>query len=254
MTNDSNLEEYRLPDLYDLENPEDEEVNKFCLWLANTYGGPILDLGCGTGRVTIPLARSGYDVTGLDVVPEMLERARVKASGLPVQWVEADARNYHLEKKFRLILENGSVFMHMLTREDQAAFLKRVKEHLAPGGVFAVGLLFPHPDYLRTNLDEKDWFSYSDDLGREVKVSGVEAYDELLQVKTETAIRRITTKDGSEMTFHAPLSLRYTFPQEMEALLDRCGFSIEQRLGGMDHSPLTNESRFMLFLCGSKEE
>lgn len=254
MNEDSNLQEYRQPDLYDLENPEDDEANKFYLWLANSYGGPILDLGCGTGRVTIPLARNGFEITGLDIVPEMLDRARAKATELPVHWVEADTRAYHLGEKYRLILENGSVFMHMLTREDQSAFLERVREHLAPGGVFTTSMLFPHPDYLHTNPEEKDWYSYTDDLGREVKVSGTEAYDELLQIKTETAIRRIMSKDGEKTKFQAPLSLRYTFPQEMEALLAHCGFQIAQRFGGMDWSPLTNDSRFMVFLCCLKGE
>jgi SAM-dependent methyltransferase len=245
----SNLDEYRHPDLYDIENADFDPEGPFYLELARELGGPVLEIGCGTGRMTIPLAKAGLDMTGLDIVPEMLARAKEKAGDLPITWVEADARSYSLGKKFRFIFECGSVFMHQLTNADQQAFLERVREHLAPGGMFVVSLFFPHRENLENVPEEKEWFSYSDALGQMVRVSGSEVYDELAQVKNETAIRRITLLNGEEQVLAAPLCLRYTFPQEMEALLDHAGFRIIERYGGADRSPLTAESRFLVYVC-----
>lgn len=96
------LEEYLHPDLYDLENPDFEPEGPFYLSIARETGGPVLELGCGTGRYTIPLARAGLAVTGLDRTPAMLDEARAKAGDLPIQWVEADARDYQLGPLFGL--------------------------------------------------------------------------------------------------------------------------------------------------------
>jgi SAM-dependent methyltransferase len=247
-----NLDEYLHPDLYDLENPDIEPEFSFLCAIAREVGGPVLELGCGTGRFTLPLAREGFAITGLDVVPGMLALARQKAGELPIRWVEADARNFHLGEQFRFIFENGSVFMHMLTNADQDDFLACVREHLAPGGRFLVSIFFPHPDLLLDVKEEKGWFNYQDGQGRTVRVSGTEEYDELRQIKLETAIRRVTGPDGAEQVYIAPLSLRYTFPQEMDRLLDGAGFQVVERLSGPDRTPLSAASRFLVYLCALK--
>lgn len=252
MTGYTNMDEYLHPDLYDLENPDFEPEGIMFLDYARRTGGPVLDLGCGTGRMTIPLARHGLDVTGVELFPAMLERARAKAGGLPITWVEADARDVHLGRKFGLIMESGGVFMHMLTRADQEAYLATVVEHLAPNGLFVFSIFFPHPDRIMSAPEEKDWFTYQDEQGRSVRVSGTEIYDELTQVKVETAIRRISGPDGEEIVYEAPLSLRYTFPQEMEALLDHAGLAVLERYGSPERAPLTYESPFIVYVCGLK--
>ena len=243
MTGYTNMDEYLHPDLYDLENPDFEPDGLMFLDYARQTGGPLLDIGCGTGRMTIPLAQHGLDVTGVELFPAMLERAKAKAGDLPIHWVEGDARNFHLGRTFGLILEGGCVFMHMLTRADQEAYLARVVEHLAPHGRFVVSIFFPHPDRLATELEEKDWFTYQDEQGRPVRVSGYETYDELAQIKVETAVRHVSGADGEETVYVAPLSLRYTFPQEMEALLDHAGLVLLNQAAGLVAQPV------MLGLC-----
>jgi len=252
MVDHSNLEEYSSPELYDLENPDFEPEGSFYLSIAKETGGPILELGCGTGRFTIALARNGLPITGLDAAPGMLALARLKAGDLPIEWIEADARDFHLGRRFKLIIEGGSVFMHMLTNADQLTFLARAQEHLAPDGRFALSLLFPHAARLRTDLEEKEWFTYQDGQGGTVRVSGTDEYDELRQVKTETAIRRIVSSNGEETVRIAPLQLRYTFPQEMESLLGRAGLEVKERYGGPDRSPLKQNSQYLVFVCAGK--
>ncbi len=248
----TNLEEYQDPEIYDLENAPSDLDESFYLSLAHEVGGPVLELGCGTGRMTIPMAKAGLEITGLDVTSAMLEQARRKAGDLPIQWMEADVRSFHLGRQFNFIFECGSVFMHMLSNADQRAFLQHVYEHLADAGRFVFSVLFPHPRYLQTLEAEEEWYTIQDDKGRTIKVSGYQTYDELSQVVTETAIRRIKAADGNESILEAPLRKRYTFPQEMEALLDANGFIIKERYGGPDRSALTSASMFMVYICAKK--
>lgn len=255
-----NLIEYADPDLYDLENARFEPDGPFFLALARRFGGPVLELGCGTGRLTIPLAREGFAMTGLDITPAMLARAREKSRGLPIEWVEADARAFHLSRHFPLIFESGATFQHMHLRADQEALLACVRAHLAPGGRFVCGVLFPSFEMLENVDEEKEWFTYQNREGREIRVSGTEHYDPLTQIKTETAFRRWHDAAGREVTRIAPLQLRYVFPQEMEALLHYNGFTVLERYGDCDFSPLAATSRSMFYLtcatdaCGATIE
>jgi len=244
-----NLEEYADPEIYDLENWEFDPDGSFFLAFAKKLGGPVLELGCGTGRVTIPLAQKGVDITGLDLAPAMIERAKRKAGGLPIQWIVQDARSFRLGRPFRLIFETGSVFQHVLTRPDQEAILARVREHLEHDGRYIASLMFPQPDLLTPVDAEQEWYTYQNHAGQEIRVSGTEDYDPVRQVKLETAYRRWRDERGQELLKLAPLSLRYVFPQEMEALLHYNGFQVLDRFGDWDSSPLTDKSRLMIFVC-----
>lgn len=249
MNQQDNLLEYSDPEIYDLENSDFEPDGPFILSLARELLGAALELGCGTGRLTIPLAQNGVEITGLDIVPGMIERASQKADGLPIEWILADARTFQLGRKFRLIFESGSVFRHMLTRADQEAYLGRAWEHLEDDGRLIVNSLFPRPRDLICTETEEDWFTEQHPDGYEIRVSGVDKYDAVRQVKMETAYRRWTDAHGQEIVQVAPLSLRYIFPQEMEALLHYSGFEILERYGDVDRSPLTNDSRYLIYIC-----
>jgi SAM-dependent methyltransferase len=131
-----NLQDFADADNYDLEDDSDTGV-AFYAALAHETGGPALEIGCGTGRVSIPIASQGFAVTGLDIVPGMLERARRKSALLPVHWVEGDGRSFELGERFRLIFLTGNAFQLFLTRTDQEALLKQVHRHLYDDGLFA---------------------------------------------------------------------------------------------------------------------
>lgn len=153
-----NLGEYADPEIYDLENQDFEPDGLFLLEVAKELNCPVLEVGCGTGRIKIPLAQNQVDMTGLDVVPGMIQRAKQKAGDLPIHWVIEDIRCFHLERSFRLVFETGSVFQHLLTRLDQESYLARVREHLEDQGKFIFGLMFPHPELLTSEETEKEWF------------------------------------------------------------------------------------------------
>src|SRR5437868_14285147 len=131
-----NLEEFADPANYDIEDSSDTGV-AFYTALAQETGGPVLELACGTGRVSIPIARLGIPVTGLDIVPGMLDRARSKSAGLAARWVEGDARTFSLGEQFGLVFLTGNAFQAFLTRADQEALLGRVHAHLLDECLFA---------------------------------------------------------------------------------------------------------------------
>jgi cyclopropane fatty-acyl-phospholipid synthase-like methyltransferase len=253
MTEHDNFIEYSDPEIYDLENQDFEQDEAFILSYAQKPGGTVLELGCGTGRVTIPLARRGVDIAGVDVVSEMVERGRQKSKGLPIEWIVADIRTLQLGRKFKLIFELGSVFHHMLTRQDQEAFLARAREHLAEDGQLITSLFFPHPGRLASTEAEETWYTVRRPDGIEIHVSGIDHYDALRQIRTETAYRRWTNADGQENLRVAPLSLRTVFPQEMETLLYYNGFEIVEQYGGTDFSPLSNDSSFQVYICRKRK-
>ncbi|MBE0670745.1 MAG: class I SAM-dependent methyltransferase [Anaerolineales bacterium] len=244
-----NLGEYSDPKLYDAENRDFEPDGPFILSLVKQLGGAVLELGCGTGRITIPLAQNGVEIVGLDVVPGMVDLARQKSEGMPIEWVVADVRNYQLGRKFKLIFESGSVFHHMLTRQDQEAYLARVREHLEDEGRLVLSLFFPKARNLVSTDVVEEWFTAEHPDGYEIKVSGIDEYDDFRQVKTETAYRRWTDASGKELLQVAPLSLRYVFPQEMEALLHYGGFEIVEQYGDFDRGPVTKESGLITLVC-----
>jgi SAM-dependent methyltransferase len=244
----SNLEEYIDPERYDMETHQFEPDGSFLLALAQQLGGPVLELGCGTGRLAIPLAQHGIDMTGLDIVPGMLARAKQKAGDLPIAWVEADARAFQLGRKVRLIFDNGAAFMHVLARTDHEAILACVREHLDTDGRYVLCVSMLQPTQM-TDKEEREWFSYVDHQGCEVRVSGTERYDLVRQIYHEDAVRRWRDEAGQEVIRHAPLARRIFFPPELEALLHYNGFTVLDRYGSWDASPLTNESHTMIFVC-----
>ena len=253
MDNSENLSEYADPEIYDLENQDFSPDGQFFLDYAKKVSGSVLELGCGSGRVTIPLAQNNVAITGLDIVPAMIEKAKQKAGDLPIQWVVDDIRSFHLDQKYQLIFETGSVFHHLLTRLDQEQYLARVREHLDDDGKFILCLIFPHPELLVSDEVEKEWMQYEGKNGQIITVSGTDLYDPLQQVKLETAYRRWIDESGQEILKMAPLSLRYTFPQEMEMLLNYNGFDIAEKFGDWDHSALTGTSRFMIYVCSKRK-
>ena len=272
MIDHDNLEEFADPLNYDIEDDSDTGI-AFYTALARESGGPVLEIACGTGRVSIPIARLGFAVTGLDVVPGMLERARSKSAGLPACWVEADARTFDLGERFRLIFLTGNAFQAFLMRVDQEALLDRVRAHLDEDGLFAFETRNPRWANLETgdgeadgesgtvaaageglfaNLEtrdeEEEWQTYTDVSGRVVRVSKTQVYDDFAQILHWTTYRRWHA-GGQEHTKTTRIAVRYTFPRELAALLYDNGFDIVRQYGDWHLEPLTAASPSIIVVC-----
>ena len=120
------------------------------LWeeLAAGAGGEVLDLGCGTGRVALHLARRGHPVVGVDLEPQLLAALDERGAGLPVQTLHADARGFDLGRRLPLALAPMQTLQLLEGAEDRIACLRRVADHLESGGRFAASILegMPEPD------------------------------------------------------------------------------------------------------------
>jgi SAM-dependent methyltransferase len=253
----NNLEEFSDPINYDLEDRSDTGI-AFYAALAQETGGPVLEIACGTGRVSIPIAQLGFALTGLDIVPGMLERARSKSVGLPTRWIEGDARTFHLGEHFRLIFLTGNAFQAFLTNADQEALVERVRAHLHDEGLFAFETrnpLLPNSKTreglfvtLESHDEEETWPSFINANGHEVRVSRTRVYDHVAQILHMTSHKR-WHEGEEEQTKITRIALRYTFPQELAALLHYNGFTIIRQYGDWNEEPLSATSPSIISVC-----
>lgn len=245
--------EYADPARYDLEYGESISDLSFYLSLAELAEGPILDIACGTGRISLALANAGYAVTAVDVRPEMLAQAESKYGADEVVWVEQDARELQLRSKFGLAIIAGNAFQHLLTNADRDAVLKAIYRQLKPGGIFAFAVRFPNvTDLARTVETPEFWHTYLDAEGYEIVVTGTSRYDALAQVVEHHTYRHYAAS-GIPAAEPTITHLRYTFPQEIEAALKGARFQVEQRLGSFDGLELTEFAGSMIFVCRKPE-
>ena len=222
---------YDAPDLYDRLVPPGP-CEPFYLDLADRVGGPVLELACGSGRLTLPLARGGREVVGLDVSPAMLDAARVKAvrAGLEVRWVRGDMETFDLNGRFGLILVSCNSLGHLTEPDALDRALRRIREHLAPGGLFAFDVVNPRRPQLRPPDRPVTRRGHG---GSALKVRERARYCPTTQVRE--AVWTVTTPDGDAE--FGPLRLRQYLPDDLPRALDRAGFSLRERFGGFDRRP-----------------
>lgn len=132
-----------LADLYALQYANYTADLEHYTRLAERYGGPVLELGAGQGRVAAHLALRGIEVWALEPSAAMRRRGEARTAGLPVRWTDGDMRAFDLKRRFPLVLAPFNTLMHLYTPSDQDTALARVDAHLAAGGVFAFDLYSP---------------------------------------------------------------------------------------------------------------
>lgn len=228
-----------------------EDVN-FWIGEAKRHGGPILELACGTGRVAIPLAREGLEVTGLDLVGSMLEQAQVnsEAEGLEIEWVEADMRYFSIGKKFPLIICPSQSMSRILTVEDFENCLSRVKEHLTPAGVFIMELYNPSMEILGQGEDRAPFLEYEHPDGDgTVWVNVSSTYDTATQIQHLT-LHYSLPEVKEQPTEH--INIRMYFPQELEALLKYNGFEVVEKYGDFEGKGFESGDNHQIVVCRVK--
>ena len=142
-------------------------------WLPQNKDAKILELCCGTGRLTLPIAKDGYNICGVDYTSSMLEQAKEKASkaGLEIAFIEADIRTLNLQEKFELIFIPFNSIHHLYKNEDLFKALNVVKNHLKEGGLFLLDCFNPNIQYIvEATKEQKEIATYTTDDGREVLI------------------------------------------------------------------------------------
>jgi len=249
------------PDRYDAlagSVPGDVEFFTGLARQAGRDGLPVLELACGTGRVTIPVARQGVRAVGLDASEAMLGRAREKSAGTStVRWVHGDMASFRLEERFGLVYVPFRSFQHLLTVEDQLSCLASVREHLAPGGRFAVDIFNPNITMMAEWLGPKrgsvakrrDDYTHPKS-GRRTKAWETRTYRLAEQIVDSSFIDEQLDADGTVVSRdYSEFALRIIYRFEMEHLLARAGFEIEALYGDCERSELTDASPELVFVA-----
>jgi SAM-dependent methyltransferase len=248
MSGAGGYEEYAfIADLYDsVAMYRERQDVAFFVEAAQISGGPVLEIGCGTGRVLVPTARAGIDIVGLDLSPHMLdvcrERLRQESAAVQsrVQLVIADMRRFDLGRTFALTTVPFRPFQHLLTVDDQFACLASIHRHLADSGVLILDVFNPSLDALVNQpvgceFGEEPEFQTPD--GRRVtRRHKTIAQDRFNQVNQFELVYYVMHPDGREERLVHAFALRYLFRFEAEHLLARAGFSVEQVYAGYDKS------------------
>jgi SAM-dependent methyltransferase len=235
-------------ELYDHVVPYRERGDvDFFVDAAKETGGPVLEVGCGTGRVLIPTARAGIEITGLDLSPHMLAVCREKLKAEPpevrarVRLVEGDMRRFELDQTFELLTLPFRPFQHLTTLEQQLACLGCLRRHLAEGGKLILDIFNPSLESLvRKNFGEEisDEPEFVMPDGRKViRRSKVVSRDVANQINYVELICYVTHPDGHQERLVQAFPMRYLFRFEAEHLLTRAGFRVEQLYADYDKSP-----------------
>jgi SAM-dependent methyltransferase len=238
-----------LAELYDLDTGWFEDDLPFYESLVRQAGGPVLELGAGTGRVALHLARAGHDVWGIDTNDAMLERACCKAGdAVGARFVVADMRDFALDRKFALIYAGFGAFHHLLTTGDQLACLRCVERHLTDEG----RLVFDLRAIFATDWEEGDSVPLLHDWTRELpagkhvtKLRSVRV-DRAAQVQHETYYFDRVAADGTLRRVTTNVDLRFSTRYEIEGLLRETGLAVDQVYGDFDLTPFDGASDLMI--------
>ncbi len=229
-----------------------EEDIPFYLQCIEEYGEPVLELACGTGRISIPLAEEDIDITGLDISESMLEVAREKASKEEVSpdLIKADMTDFSLDKEFNTIMLPANTLLVLTGDQDLSDLFSNVRDHLSEEGRFIFSIFNPDLEKLTRNPDEEyDVTEYDDPYDEKtIKISEKTDYDSSTQIMS---LKWYYHREG-EVVSVRDWELRIIFPKEIETLLDNHGFEIEKRYGDFDRSEFKDDSPSQIIICKKK--
>lgn len=250
--------------LYDLDKWQDDLLRvevPFCLKYSIHGARDILELACGTGRVSIALAERGFNVIGLDLSESMLEQFRLRMNRLAAHVQDkldikhGDMADFDLGKKFPLIIVLLRSFQVLLDESDQRGCLRCVRRHLDNSGVFILSVLKG-----TRSMEEKwvypektSWDVINEVTGERVIKShigkAVDVWNQLVHIE---AIYRTVTPDGAISEIRDPFSLKYYLPHQLRRLLRSEGFVIEEEFGSYDERPIF-EGDEQILVCRKRE-
>jgi SAM-dependent methyltransferase len=241
---------------YDAAVPDIAGEVEFYLELAQEAkerGLRTLELTCGTGRVTVPLAKAGIPILGVDISPDMLARARAKSDGIDnVEWREGDMRSFDLGEQFGLVMIPVGSFQLLLDTQDQLDCLRCIKQHLAPGGrlAFEIGnpILTQMADLLTTRRGvyarnpARD-FVHPETGRRFLSWGTTELHPTKQQYVSRGLYEELDDEDRVIDRVHMkPMAVRYFYRYEQEHLFARAGLEIEALYGDVLKRPYTSTS------------
>ena len=222
--------------------------------------GPILELGCGTGRITLDLAQRGYKIVGLDMSDAMLDAALTKLKALPhevqakAELVKGDMTKFTVGRKFGLIIIPFRSFQHLITVEAQKSCLGCVREHLTNGGRFVVTLFNPDMRYIVRGA-ENPVRKFQDErvepgTGHTIRRYYEQSYNFNEQYFDCAFIYERIDAEGKLLDIeYDRFQMRWTWRYEMEHLLELSGFAVKALYGNYERLPYPEASDELIFVC-----
>jgi SAM-dependent methyltransferase len=250
----NNYKEYKVGDLvydaliYDGLNSFLSDLSFYEKWMPKDKDSQILELCCGTGRLTIPLAKAGLHITGVDNSKPMLEYAAFKAKNenLNISFIEADIRTFDSPTEYDLIFIPFNSIHHLYDNKDFFDTLNVVKKHLKDDGIFIFDCYNPNIQYIaEAEKNQTSIAQYSTTDGRNVKIEQTMKYESVSQVN------RIEWHYFIDDRFHSVqnLDMRMYFPKELDTYLQWCGFEIIHKYGDFDEKEFENTSDKQIIIC-----
>ena len=242
---------YDAPDLYDLMFESLEFDLGFWLEVGKTAGGPVLEVGCGTGRVLLRLLAQGIDADGVDLAPSMLERLRQKAAsrGLHARVTQGDMRDFTMPRRYARAICAFNAFAHCETIEDQLRALRCIREHLAEGGALVLHMSYPSASLWTDpsgtpvlELESKHPLS-----GNTVQLWDTRFKNVVGQCqRSEVEVREVDAAGGVVDSHRFEAIQRWVYRYELELLLALSGYARWEIFGGFEREPLERDDQQMV--------
>jgi SAM-dependent methyltransferase len=247
------IEIYDDAEFYDQEFAVRDAEIPFYLKQAQFSRGPVLEVACGTGRLTLPIARAGIDVTGLDVSAPMLAQARRKAEAerVAVTWIHQDCRTMRFDRTFAIVFSATNAMQHLLDLDSVSAFLTSAYNALHADGTLILDVFNPDPAKLArtpaTRYHHKTINNNGSDA--EIRVEIASCYQAASQILN---FHLYYTNNGRTIRTKE-VNMRCFFPEELLALCRLNGLEVVRRCGNYDESPFSDESPKQILFCRKEQ-
>lgn len=247
--NSSNTSTLRNGLIYDLSHQDLIEDIKFYIEQTIECKGKCLEVGCGTGRVTIPIQKNGVDIIGLDPSTSMLSRAKEKEPS--IEWMKGTAENFSVPEKFDIILMPFRVIQLIYDLSTLEKAFENICKHLKPEGKLIFDIFNPCIENMKTSPKPKqENCSFKEpETGAEILVEDKRHYDQATQINHITFYYTNRKNNETQEDF---LKMRCFFPQEMDFIVQHLGFKILHKYGDFDESEFTSKSPQQIFICRKK--
>lgn len=248
------------PGIYDLFNPLEASASDVAYYVsvARREAGPVLELGAGTGRTLLPVARAGIAITGLDTSPRMLASLRARLGDEPpevrsrVTVQEGDMRTFRSEDPVAVVQIPFRGFLHNVTRDDQLTCLATCRENLRPGGVLTFSVFHPSLEFMgKSSGDLSGVWRWRDERphpdGGRVTLSECTTYDTPEQRLSSRLRYDHWDARGDLVRSHLHmLELAYLYPGDIRERLAEAGFGSVEIAGGFDGAPFDTDGQELI--------
>ncbi len=239
-----------LSDLYDFEYDHDYDL-PFWIALAEREGGPVVEWGAGTGRLAVPLADSGHEVTAVEVSESMVEGGKKK--GNAVEWTRGDMRHASLGRDHGMAICAFNSFLCLLSVDDALAFLRNARRHLVPGGLLGIEVSAFSPDELSDppgGPTLRHDFTRQRPDGAKLERFSISRYDPASQLLHMRLFYELYRGSGILENKRAhDLTIRVVGRGELELMLRLAGFEVEAVYGGVEGEPFDAGSDHLIVLA-----